>query len=59
MKRTKRWMAVLAFSVFACNMQAQTVPVYQDESAPLHERVTDLLKRMTVEEKINLLLEVV
>ncbi len=30
-------------------------PVYQDENAPLEQRVEDLLQRMTVDEKIDLL----
>ncbi|MDE5786704.1 MAG: glycoside hydrolase family 3 C-terminal domain-containing protein, partial [Duncaniella sp.] len=34
---------------------AATAPVYTDESAPLEERVSDALSRMTTEEKVALL----
>jgi beta-glucosidase len=51
----KLWLVGIALSMGASFLQAQNVAVYQDESAPLHDRVTDLLKRMTVEEKISLL----
>ena len=55
MKSMKLWLVGIALSMGASFLQAQNVAVYQDESAPLHDRVTDLLKRMTVEEKISLL----
>ena len=56
MKSIKSWLIGASLSILACgSIHAQNVPVYQDESAPLHDRVTDLLKRMTVEEKISLL----
>lgn len=35
-----------------CSVQAQT-PVYQNPDAPIHDRVEDLLNRMTVYEKIG------
>ena len=55
MKSMKLWLVGIALSMGASFLQAQNVAVYQDASAPLHDRVTDLLKRMTVEEKISLL----
>ena len=56
MKSIKSWLIGASLSILACgSIHAQNVPVYQDESATLHDRVTDLLKRMTVEEKISLL----
>ena len=55
MRSMKLWLVGIALSMGASFLQAQNVAVYQDESAPLHDRVTDLLKRMTVEEKISLL----
>ena len=33
-------------------MQAQTIPVYLDESKPVEQRIDDALSRMTLEEKI-------
>ncbi len=34
---------------------AQAQELYKDEKAPMHERIMDLLSRLTVEEKISLL----
>ncbi|WP_440135165.1 glycoside hydrolase family 3 C-terminal domain-containing protein [Chitinophaga sancti] len=36
-------------------VKAQNIPVYQDDSKPLEQRVEDALSRMTVEEKIAML----
>ncbi|WP_455636436.1 glycoside hydrolase family 3 C-terminal domain-containing protein [Parabacteroides sp.] len=35
-----------------CMTQAQTVPVYLDETKPVEERIEDALARMTLEEKV-------
>lgn len=35
--------------------QAQAPEVYKDPSAPIHERVNDLLSRLTLEEKVSLM----
>ena len=35
---------------------AQTQPIYKDEQAPQHSRILDLLSKLTVEEKISLLI---
>lgn len=35
-----------------CMTQAQTVPVYLDETKPVEERIEDALDRMTLEEKV-------
>ena len=40
----------LVFATFQSN--AQSVPVYKDKNAPIEKRIDDLLKRMTLEEKI-------
>lgn len=32
--------------------QAQTVPVYLDDTKPIEERIEDALSRMTLEEKV-------
>ncbi len=48
---------ILLSAIAACAMlsaSAQSVPVYQDESKPLEERVQDALSRMTLEEKCRL-----
>ncbi|MDR2679406.1 MAG: glycoside hydrolase family 3 C-terminal domain-containing protein [Tannerella sp.] len=36
-------------------LQAQEKELFRDENAPLNDRIADLLSRLTVEEKINLL----
>lgn len=47
---------VIAVSCFLAFIgKAQTVPVYQDMSAPVEDRVEDALSRMTLEEKVALL----
>ncbi len=38
--------------VLGCMTQAQTVPVYLDETKPVEERIEDALGRMTLEEKV-------
>lgn len=43
--------AILAVGL-AQGMQAQTLPVYLDESKPVEQRIDDALSRMTLEEKI-------
>lgn len=36
--------------------QGQTLPVFRNENAPRHERIIDLLSKLTIEEKIGLLI---
>ena len=36
-------------------LQAQTLPVYLDESKPMEQRVSDALSRMTLDEKIRII----
>lgn len=55
MKNVKLWVVSAAMALATCGLNAQTTELFRNESAPLHDRVTDLLKRMTVEEKISLL----
>lgn len=43
--------AILAMGI-AQGMQAQTLPIYLDESKPVEQRIDDALSRMTLEEKI-------
>ncbi len=38
----------------ALSLNAQNIPVYQDETKPIEERVEDALSRMTIEEKCRL-----
>ena len=40
---------------FALSVQAQTVPVYLDETKPIEERIEDALNRMTLEEKVAMI----
>ncbi len=39
-------------SIAGCHNQTETEPLYLDAAAPVHERVDDLLNRMTLEEKV-------
>ncbi|MBS2213856.1 glycoside hydrolase family 3 C-terminal domain-containing protein [Carboxylicivirga mesophila] len=39
-------------SIAGCHNQTKTEPLYLDATAPVPERVEDLLKRMTLEEKV-------
>lgn len=41
--------------IYPLLLNAQKKEIYLDEKAPLHDRVTDLLSRLTIEEKISLL----
>ncbi len=56
MKTLKKvlFIGLMAFIVcLARTVQAQEL--YKNEKAPIHERIMDLLSRLTVEEKISLL----
>ena len=44
--------AIVAGLVSLSPLQAQTVPVYLDESKPIEQRIDDALSRMTLDEKI-------
>lgn len=49
-------LGVVLFFLFACStMYGQNKEFYLDENSPVHERVMDLLSKLTVEEKISLL----
>lgn len=52
-------LSLLAFSAIASTALAQKVekPLYKDAKAPINDRVADLLKRMTIEEKASQLLQ--
>ncbi len=43
---------LLVISLAGCHNQTKTEPLYLDAAAPVPERVEDLLKRMTLEEKV-------
>ena len=49
----KIFMSVLLFGA-TVSSQAQSLPVYLDESKPLEQRIDDALSRMTLDEKIAL-----
>ena len=55
MKTYKKFAFTALLTISACGVSAQSVELYKDENAPTHERVMDLLSRLTVEEKIGLL----
>ena len=38
--------------LLTCALQAQTLPIYLDDSKPMEERVEDALQRMTLNEKV-------
>lgn len=40
---------------FALSAQAQTIPLYLDETKPIEERIEDALNRMTLEEKVAMI----
>lgn len=40
---------------FALSAQAQTIPLYLDETKPIEERIEDALNRMTFEEKVAMI----
>ena len=48
----KKLTLVLLSLMLAVTLQAQTLPVYLDESKPLEQRIDDALARMTLDEKI-------
>ncbi len=48
-------MCLFASFAAAPRSEAQTVPLYQDQSAPLKLRADDLFRRLTQEEKLSLL----
>lgn len=51
MKTRSLFFALLAVSMGAC-VPKQDIPVYLDSSKPLEERVSDVLSRLTMEEKV-------
>lgn len=55
MNRIKKinFAGLLLIIAYVILMQAQEL--YKNEDAPLHERIMDLLSRLTVEEKVSLL----
>lgn len=55
MKTLKEIVFAGFFTLIACAGTAQAQELYKDEKAPMHERIMDLLSRLTAEEKISLL----
>jgi beta-glucosidase len=41
--------------LFAFSLSAQRKEIYLDDEAPIHDRIVDLLSKLTIEEKISLL----
>lgn len=54
MRRLKVILSVIALLTMAFTVRAQD-PLYKNEKTPVEERVKDLLSRMTIDEKIDLL----
>ena len=50
-----RYALVFTLLLQTASLQAQKKELFRDENAPHHERIMDLLSRLTVEEKISLL----
>ncbi|MBO5251654.1 MAG: glycoside hydrolase family 3 C-terminal domain-containing protein [Bacteroidaceae bacterium] len=56
MKIMKKKMALSPWALaFGLSVQAQTTPVYLDETKPIEERIEDALSRMTLEEKVAMI----
>ena len=55
LKKLQRFAIVLAFTAGGFVTATAQEPLFRNEDAPIPERVEDLLKRMTVDEKIDLL----
>lgn len=53
MKTLKKIVFTGLLALIACAGVAQAQELYKDEKAPMHERIMDLLSRLTVEEKIK------
>ncbi|HOO57206.1 MAG TPA: glycoside hydrolase family 3 C-terminal domain-containing protein [bacterium] len=45
---------VILAAPFCCVAQAEETPLYKDQNAPIDKRVEDLIGRMTLEEKIDM-----
>ena len=54
-KRKLKGICLSLLLIFPLLLNAQQKALYLNEKAPIHDRVTDLLSRLTVEEKISLL----
>ena len=55
MNKIKKILSIGFMALVACAGTAQAQELYKDENAPMHDRIMDLLSRLTVEEKISLL----
>ncbi len=51
----RRIITIFLFSLFISGLYAQQNHLFRDSNAPEHERILDLLSKLTVEEKISLL----
>lgn len=51
----KKIAGCILLSVFGLMVEAQTLPVYLDETKPMEERIEDALGRMTLEEKVAMI----
>jgi len=55
MKILRKIGVILLSCCFVFSVSAQQKHLFRDESAPMHDRILDLLSKLTIEEKISLL----
>lgn len=49
----KKYLIIIALCIFCTGVQAKEKPAYKNKTLPVQTRVSDLLKRMTLDEKVG------
>ncbi len=49
----KKYLIIIALCIFCTGVQAKGKPAYKNKTLPVQTRVSDLLKRMTLDEKVG------